>query len=218
VLGQAAGFAVLSALSPVALLIAASYLASANPRKTLLIYLAGAVTITVVTGIVLLLVLHSVGLNHPHQRQPRYGLRLGLGVLLLCASVVIARRRPKPRKAGKKPGLLARMIGHPGPVTAFALGVIVFGPSGAFIAAVETIATAKASVTLIVIAMAVVVLIDVMFIWLPLGLHLAAPDATTRLLTTVNGWVQAHSHVITFVVLALAGILLVADGATGLAS
>lgn len=216
-LGQAAGFAVLSALSPLALLIAASYLASANPRKTLLIYLAGAVTATVVVGIVLLLVLHGVGLNRPHQRQPRYGLRLGLGVLLLCASVVIARRRPKPRKAGKKPGLIARMINHPAPVAAFALGVFVFGPSGAFIAAVETIATAKASVALIVLAMAIVVAIDVMFVWLPLGLYLAAPEATTRHLTTVNAWVQARSHVITVAVLAVAGILLVADGAAGLA-
>jgi hypothetical protein len=217
VLGQAAGFAVLSALTPAALLVAASFLASANPRKTLLFYLAGAVTMTVLLGIVLLVVLHSAGLNHPHQRQPRYGLRLGLGVLLLCASVVIARRRPKPPKAGKKPGLIARLTSHPGPLTAFALGVIVFAPSGAFIAAVQTIATAKASISLIVLALAIVVVIDVMFIWLPLGLYLAAPDATVRHLKTVNAWVRAHSRVITVALLALAGILLVANGAAGLA-
>lgn len=217
-LGQAAGFAVLSALSPPALLIAASLLASASPRKALLIYLAGAVSMTVALGIVLLLVLHSAGLNHPHQRQPRYGLRLGLGVALLCASVVIARRRPEPRKAGKKPGLVARMLNHPGPVTAFALGVLVFAPSGAFIAAVETIATAKASVPVIVFAMAIVVVIDVMFIWVPLGLYLAAPDTTTRHLATINARVQAHAQVIMVAVLALAGILLVADGTSGLAS
>jgi hypothetical protein len=51
VIGQAAGFALLSALSPAALLAAAVYLSSANPPKTLLIYLAGAVTMTVVLGI-----------------------------------------------------------------------------------------------------------------------------------------------------------------------
>ena len=215
-LGQAAGFAVLSALWPPALLIAASFLASASPRKTLLIYLAGAIAITVALGIVLLVVLHSAGLNHPHERQPRYGLRLGLGVLLLCASVVSARRRPKPRKAGKKPGLVARLLSHPGPVTAFALGVLVFAPSGAFIAAVQTIATAKASVPLIVLAMAIVIVIDLMFIWVPLGLYLAAPEATTRHLATINAWIQAHAHVIIVAVLALAGILLVADGASGL--
>ncbi len=217
-LGQAAGFAVLSALSPPALLIAASFLASASPRKSLLIYLAGAVTMTVALGIVLLVALHSAGLNHPHQRQPRYGLRLGLGVLLLCASVVIARHRPKPRKAGTKPGLVARLLSHPGPVAAFALGVLIFAPSGAFIAAVETIATAKASLPLIVLAMAIVVVIDVMFIWLPLGLYLAAPEATTRHLATVNAWVQAHAQIIIVAALALAGILLVADGTSGLAS
>ena len=217
-LGQAAGFAVLSALSPVALLVAASFLASPNPRKTLLIYLAGAITMTVALGIVLLVVLHSAGLNHPHQRHARYGLRLGLGVLLLCVSFIIARRRPKPRKAGKKPGLVARLLSHPGPVTAFALGVLVFAPSGAYIAAVETIATAKASVPLIVLALAIVVVIDVMFIWVPLGLYLAAPEATTRHITSIDAWVQAHARIIIAVVLALAGVLLVADGISGLTS
>ena len=217
-LGQAAGFAVLSALTPAALLVAASFLASPNPRKALLFYLAGAITMTVALGIVLLVVLHSAGLNHAHQRQPRYGLRLGLGVLLLSASVVIARRRPKPRKAGKKPGLVTRLLSHPGPVTAFALGVLVFAPSGAFIAAVETIATAKASVPLIVLALGIVVVIDVMFIWVPLGLYLAAPEATTRHVTAIDRWVQAHARVIIVAVLGLAGVLLLADGLSGVTS
>jgi hypothetical protein len=40
---QAAGFAVLAALSPTALLITAIYLGSARPRTTALYYLAGVV-------------------------------------------------------------------------------------------------------------------------------------------------------------------------------
>jgi len=43
---QAAGFAVLAALSPTALLITAIYLGSARPRTTALCYLAGAVLIS----------------------------------------------------------------------------------------------------------------------------------------------------------------------------
>jgi hypothetical protein len=52
---QAAGFAVLAALSPTALLITAIYLGSARPRTTALCYLAGAVLISTVMGIAVLL-------------------------------------------------------------------------------------------------------------------------------------------------------------------
>ena len=52
---QAAGFAVLAALSPTALLITAIYLGSARPRTTALCYLAGAVLISTVMGVAVLL-------------------------------------------------------------------------------------------------------------------------------------------------------------------
>jgi hypothetical protein len=215
-IGQAAGFAFLSALTPTALLVAAVYLSSANPRRMLVFYLAGAVTMTVVLGIVLLLVTHAGGLNHSHQRQPRYGVRLGLGVIALAASLVISRRKPKPPKPDKKPGLITRMMTHPAPIAAFGVGLLLFAPSVSFIAAVQVIATAKASDASIALALAVVVLIDVMFIWLPLGLYLVAPDATTRTLQAVNAWLQAHSHVLTIVLLAVAGVVLIANGIYGL--
>jgi hypothetical protein len=217
-IGQAAGLAALSALSPAALLVAALYLSSAKPRRALLIYLAGAVAMTVVLGIVLLIAIHAGGLNHPHQRQPRYGVRLGLGVIALAASVVISRRTPRPARPGKKPGLLTRMINNPSPFAAFAVGILVFGPSVSFIAAVQVIATAKAGDAYDALALAIVVLIDVMFIWLPLGFHLAVPDATTRTLNAVNAWLHAHSRVMTVVLLAVAGLALIGNGIYGLAT
>jgi len=216
VIGQAAGFAVLSALSPAALLAAAVYLSSANPRKTLLIYLAGAVTMTVVLGIVLLVVIHAGGLNQPRQRQPRYGVRLGLGVIALTASLVISRRKPKPARPDKKPGLINRLMTHPSPIAAFVVGLLLFAPSVSFIAAVQVIATAKANDATTALALALVVLIDVMLIWLPLGLYIAAPDATTRTLNAVNAWLQAHSHRLTVVLLAVAGVVLTGNGIYGL--
>jgi hypothetical protein len=216
VLGQAAGFAVLAALSPPALLAVAIYLTSARPRRTLLIYLAGAVTMTVILGIVILVAIHAGGLNHPHQRQPRYGLRLGLGVLALAAGIFLARRKPKPKK-NKKPGLINRIMTHPAPIAAFAVGLLVFTPSASFIAAVQVIATSKASDALIALALAIVVIIDVAFVWVPFGLYLAAPDATVRTVKAINVWIQAHSRVIIVGALLIVGVLLIVNGATGLA-
>src|SRR6476646_4081381 len=92
---QAAGFAVLAALSPTALLITAIYLGSARPRTTALCYPAGAVLISTVIGIAVLLLLCYGHFQLPGHRTPRYGLRLGLGLLILAAIAVVARRKPR---------------------------------------------------------------------------------------------------------------------------
>ncbi len=92
---QAAGFAVLAALSPTALLISAIYLGSARPRTTALCYLAGAVLISTVMGIAVLLLLRYGHFQLPGHRTPRDGLRLGLGLLTLAAIAVVARRKPR---------------------------------------------------------------------------------------------------------------------------
>jgi uncharacterized protein (DUF2342 family) len=57
VLGQAAGFALLAAVSPTALLVMAVLLGSANPRGTALMYVAGAIIMTVAMAVVVLFVL-----------------------------------------------------------------------------------------------------------------------------------------------------------------
>lgn len=217
-LGQAAGFAFLAALSPGAVVVVTAYLGSASPRRTVLFFLLGALVMTVAAGIVVVVALHAGGLNHPRQRQPRYGLRLGLGVLAIGASIVLARRGRRPKGPGQKKGLLNRLLSRPRPVTAIVAGMIVFIPSAAFIAAVQAIGTARASTDQVAGALALVVLIDVMLAWVPLVLYLLAPDATARWLQALHGWLSRHGHAVLVAVLGLAGVLLVADGAVGLAS
>ena len=104
----AAGFAFLSALSPTAVLVGAVYLGSASPRRAMLLYLAGAVTTTVIMGIIVLVALQAGHLSLPGNRQPRYGLRLGLGVVALAGGLYMTRRKPKPPDPTKpkKPGLV----------------------------------------------------------------------------------------------------------------
>jgi hypothetical protein len=218
---SAAGFALLAAISPAAILVCATYLGSASPRRTTLWFLAGAITMTVVIGVVLLVALRAGGLSLPGHHTPRYGVRLGLGVLALAGGLYLARRRPRPPdpdkpKKPKKPGLVSRLTSRPGPVTAFAAGVLVFIPSGAFLAAVQVVATARADVESTVGALATVVIIDVMFIWLPFAFHLVRPEATERTLKAFNGWLRAHGHALVAGALGVAGLLLIAQGVYGL--
>jgi Sap, sulfolipid-1-addressing protein len=216
VLAQAAGLALLSALSPTALLIAAIYLGSARPGLTSMFYLAGAVVMSLVMGVVVLLVLRSAGLNHPDQHAARYGLRLGLGVVLLAAAVFVAARKPRQPDPAKAHGLVSRMVAEPAPLSAFLVGLLVFAPGVTFIAALQVIATASAGPDLTSLAVILVVVINVLLVWLPIMLHLIAPTATERRLKAFNHWIRAHGTTLLIGVLIVAGGIMVFDGIYGL--
>ena len=232
---QAAGFAVLAALSPTALLITAIYLGSARPRTTALCYLAGAVLISTVMGIAVLLLLRYGNFQLPGHRTPRYGLRLGLGLVILAAIAVVARRNPRllgipgqPRTAGQPgpppapghpgqgKGIVSRLVSSPAPVTAFVAGVLVFMPALTFIAAIQVIATARAGFPLSTLGLLIVIVINVAFVWLPFLAYLAAPGLTTRTLTAFNAWLRAHGRILVVLALLVAGAVLTVNGLLGL--
>lgn len=216
-LAQAAGLALLSALSPTALLIAAVYLGSARPGLTSMFYLVGAVAMSFVMGVIVLLALRSAGLNHPDQHAPRYGLRLGLGIVFLAAgTLVAARKRRHPDHAKQHHGLVSRMVADPAPLSAFVVGLLVFAPGVTFIAALQVIATARAGPDLTVLAVIIVVVINVLLVWLPIMLHLVAPKVTERRLQAFNRWLRGHGTTVVAGVLAVVGGIMVFDGIYGL--
>jgi Sap, sulfolipid-1-addressing protein len=216
-IAQAAGLALLAALSPTALLVAAIYLGSARPRLTSLFYLAGAVAMSLIMGVIILVVLRRSGLSHPSQHTPRYGLRLGLGVLLLAAGIFVAARKPRPPDPAKpQRGLVSRMVAEPAPLSAFAVGLLVFAPGVTFLAALQVIATARTSLELTVIAVLIVVFINVLLVWLPIVAHLVAPEPTERRLKAFNAWLRAHGSGVLVMVLAVVGAIMVFDGIYGL--
>ncbi len=214
---QAAGLALLASLSPTALLVAAVYLGSARPRLTGAFYLVGAILMSLVMALAILAILKGVNLDHRSERTPRYGLRLGLGILLLAAGAVAARRKPRPPSPGKaNQGIVSKMVADPAPLSAFLVGILVFAPGISFLAAVQVIATAQASAELTALALLIVVIINVLLVWLPILFHLAFPGATTRYLTAFNGWLRAHGKVILVCVLLAMGGIMVINGIYGL--
>lgn len=217
-LAQAAGFAVLAAVSPTALLVMAVFLGSDNPRRIAGLYVTGAVLMTVLMAITVLLVLQAAGLNQPREREPMYGLRLGLGILALAlAAVMIGRARPAATASVKdkerKPGLIARLTASPRPLTAFLAGVILFAPSTTFIAAVQVIATANANTPLVALAILIVILLTALTVWLPLIAYYAAPERTTRTLRNANAWLVANGRVLAVIALLIGGAALTVNGA-----
>jgi Sap, sulfolipid-1-addressing protein len=217
VVGEAAGLALLSALSPTALLVAAVYLGSARPRQTTLSYLAGALAMSLVLGVVFVVILRHAGLSLRRNHIARNDVRLGLGLAMFLAALIVAARRPKqPDPANARQGAVSRMIARPAPATAFAVGLIVFGPSVTFLAAVQVIATARAGLGLTAAAVALVVAITALLVWLPLVLYLAAPGPTTHALAAFNGWLRAQATTLIVLVLLVVGSILVVSAAYGL--
>jgi hypothetical protein len=194
-IAQAAGFAFLAAISPTALIVMAVFLGSANPRLTALAYVCGAFTMTVIMAIVVLYALRTTGLNLSRQHDPLYGFRLGLGFLALAAAIVLARvKRRTPRDSAKqRQGLMARLTAMPSVRTAFAAGVLIFAPSATFIAAVQVVATSQAGVPITALTLVIIILL------------------------TVNDWISLHAKRLGLYALALCGVILIVNGALGLA-
>jgi threonine/homoserine/homoserine lactone efflux protein len=214
---QAAGLALLAALTPTALLVSAVFLGSASPRRTGALFLAGAIVMTVVMAVIVFVVLRATHLQLPHQHKSRYGLRLGLGVLLLLASGFLLRRGPKVKDPAKRnKGLISRLIARPGPRAAFVAGLIVYSPSVTFIAAIQVVATSRSSTADSVGAIALVIGITVLFVWLPLLLHVLMPDRTSRVLTSFNGWLRAHGRALGIGAMLVGGVVLTLNGILGL--
>ena len=208
----------LAAISPTALIVMAVFLGSANPRLTAMAYVIGAIVMTVIMAIMVLVILRTTGLNQPRQHNPRYEFRLALGVLSLAAASFVARRK-KPVRDPAEPrqgGLMDKLISQPTPKTAFGAGVLLFAPGATFIAAVQVVATAEAGIPITALALIIVVLLTCLVVWLPLLTFLVAPEATTRVLKTVNDWLRTHGKAVAVWALVICGAVLVVNGALGL--
>ena len=103
---------------------------------------------SIVIGIVALAVLRAGGFSLPHHRHDRYGLRLGLGILLILrrATRVPPQTEPPDPDQPQK-GIVSRLMATPAPYTAFLAGILVFAPGVTFIAAVQVVATANADLS-----------------------------------------------------------------------
>jgi threonine/homoserine/homoserine lactone efflux protein len=215
-LTDAVGLAVLAALSPTAVLVSAVFLGSANPRRTALIYLAGAVVMTAVMATIVFVVLHAGHVYKPRQHQTRYGVRLGLGLLMLLGGGYLWRRGPKQQDPAKEDkGIISRLLARPGATAAFVVGLVVYSPSLTFVAAIQVIATTNQAIVASVLDIAVVIAITIAFVWLPLLLYVLAPERTGRLLTRFNRWLRSHGHVLTVGALMVGGVALTLNGVLG---
>ena len=132
---------------------------------------------------------------------------------------MLALRKRKPPDPDKpQTGLMARLIASPAPYTALLAGILIFAPGVTFIAAIQVVATSKASLDATVTALAVIVVINVSLVWLPLLGYLAAPGPTTRWLVSFNTWLRRHGRLILALAMIAAGLIVAINGLIGVIS
>jgi MFS family permease len=216
---QAAGLALIAACYPTVILIASLYLASSSPGRITASFVLGGLLAATVVGTAALIAIRAGGLSLPSHHTTRYGLRLVLGIVAIVAAVIIFRRKPKPPDPAKvkKPSRMARLTADPKPRSAFAVGAMIFAFSGTFLAAVQVVATAKASVGATIAAMAMIIAMALLLAWVPLVAYLIAPEPTTKTLQGFNHWLTRHGRTLLAAAVGVIGVILVAQGAAGIA-
>jgi Sap, sulfolipid-1-addressing protein len=211
-----------SALNPAALVACAAYLGRERGIRLGGGLLAGGLIMSLLVGIVVLVLVRDSGLQLPKNRTPRYGVRLGLGVLALLLAAFLPWLNAHVRRGAKagKPSIVTRLTETAGVGGAILLGVFIFVPSVQYVAGVQDVATAERGITAAVLLIVVAAVINVAVVWVLLAAYLRAPDRTQFHLTKANAkvaWVKNHSEVVIRIILAIVGGYLVISGAVGLA-
>ena len=211
-----------SALNPAALVACAVYLGRERGIRLGNGLLAGGLIMSLLVGLVVLLLVRDTGLELPTNRTPRYGVRLGLGVLALLLAAFLPWLKARVRRGEKadKPSMVTRLTESAGVGGAILVGVFIFVPSVQYLAGVQTIATAERGITLAVLLIVAAALINVAVVLLILAAYLGAPGRTQVGLTKANtkvAWVKSHSELVIRIILTIVGGYLVITGAVGLA-
>ncbi|WP_166459853.1 GAP family protein [Amycolatopsis pithecellobii] len=204
-LAEALPAALGAAISPPALLFIAFLLANPRPRSRALIFLTGAVLITLGVGFVVVLALQGSGLESRQHRTVPPWIDLSLGIVLVAFAVVVRFRPPRGPKAAKQRRELG-LIGLLG------VGVVMYTPSPLYLASLHAIAKAHERVLVAVLSVVLVAAIYMLVIEIPIIAHVIWPDATIRVITAVNTWLAEHGRTIIVLVSAGFGAYLIGSG------
>jgi hypothetical protein len=231
VFGQAVVLVLAGSVYPAGLVMVAIYLASAHPTRLAWLFVAGAFTTTVVSGVLILVLMRAAHLDHPHNSATLGGIRILLGVVFALLGLFLLRRRRavpaapvvealvtgeqvtvEPATDSARTGMLARFQRSDHPSAAFVAGVFIYLPGPGYIAAMQVIGSAHVGLAETVGAFLVVAVLDLWLVWLPVVTYRFAPERTGRLVHEFSDWLSRNGRTATAVVLLAIGAFLVATG------
>ena len=217
-----------ASLNPTLLAATTVMLLLEKPAKLMGGYLLGASMTSITLGLIIVFSLTDTSATNTTQKTISPAVDIGLGVIALAISFVLAterdrafRERRQARKAArpdKGPPRWQRELSKGSPRTTFVIGVLLTLPGASYLAGLSRIHKLGYSTTATVL---LVIGFNVIMLWLlevPLASFLIAPEWTPRAIDRAKAWVSRHA--LTFAVRgsAVIGALLVVKGVAGLAS
>ena len=190
-----------AAIYPPALLFVAFLLARPQPRKRALVFLGGAMAVTLGVGVAVVVLLRRVVVETPRHRSISPWIDLGLGLLLILFAVVISRppRGPKKSRRRRELGLLSL----------FTIGLVMYSPSPLYLASLHAIAKGHTGATATALSIVLVAAIYMLMAEIPVVAHAVRPEATLRTVTAINDWLSRHGRALICVAAAVFGTYLV---------
>lgn len=194
-----------AAIRPPALVFMAFLLVNPRPGRRALIFLAGAVLVTLGFGFLSVLVVQSSGAESARHRTVPHWIDLAIGILLVAFALVIYFWPPRGPKA-------ARQRRELGVIGLLGIGLLMYRPSLLYLASLHAIAKAHAGLLVTMLDIVLVAVIYLLLIEIPIIAHAIRPDATIRRVTAVNAWLANHGRAIIITVAAGFGVYLIASG------
>ena len=204
-------FALAAAFFPAGLAAIAWSLSGPAGLRRGLVYLAGAATSTVGSGLVILVVLHGSGVDSRRHPGIVAAAEVVAGVVLVFFAVAVVRRHV----TGRTPGVgtvVGALFARTGLLAVFMLGVIMWTPSFAYLAALELIAAADLGVVREALNLAAVDAIILVTVEGALVVYRMKADWASRNLEVGHVWLQAHGWPVATVIAFGGGLYLLSRG------
>jgi hypothetical protein len=173
-------------------------------------YLGGAAVTTVASGAIIMALMRSVGGSSEHPGVVG-GFELGMGIVLLGLAVWLVVRRPAFDGAVAYGTGDARLrLGGEGGV--FLLGMGMWTPSFAYLAALQQIADAELGVAAMAVNLFIVDVVVLSALEVPLAIYALSPERAARTLSVTRAWLLRLGWRLASAVVVVGGIYLFARG------
>lgn len=208
-------FALVAAVSPVALLATVAVLTSRRGRANGTVYLVGFLLGQSIAFLVALLIGSAASTDREGNEELAAALELAFGVGLLVLAWPQRRRVGRPGGGASRMKALLHRLRRLRPGTAFSVGVLL-GVGGVKRLSITVVAGATVGIAGLLpiedVALGLLyVLVAAVLVWVPVALYLVGGDRADRWLEFAEEWLTANERRITFFTTLVFGLLLTSD-------
>jgi hypothetical protein len=209
--------AVANALRPTSLAAVYALVSARRSRRLLVAFVVAGATFSVVTGILVVAVIHGAHIRHGKSTfDAIVDLVGGVAALGFAAGLAQGRMQRRPREQPAEPSRLARTLRDPSPSVAAAAGVATHLPGLFYLVGLNAISAQDPGLGEGIVA---VLVFNALWWSIPLAslaLLLTRPASARRTLGVVNAWARRNNRAIVVVVFATAGVYLTVQGLVNL--